>query len=1213
MADGDIRITLSFDDRDYTVRVKNAARELSAFQSRADRTGQSVQRLEKHMTSMTTSFRHAVQFFGMARFAILDFYNVFLQLPQHILKTSGELERMTKLMEGLSKATDDATRKAEALSNTKFIIQTSLNAPFDVKALSDSFVKMKSAGLDPMDGSFKALIDSVARFGGTSETLHRASVAIQQMAGKGVISMEELRQQLGEAVPNAMRMMADSMGLSMGKLVEHISKGEVKSDGALRRFALVMQARNAGSAQEMMDTWVGAMARLKTQFALFENQVATAGFANAMKKIVTDVNQALDSDTGRAAAVELGRALTTIVTLTADVVKGLYEFKTEIGAVATAILAVWGANKIFTIIAATFNGMKVLGATWAASTKAQAATVEAAYLKSALVHQTLTRQRMVLEGEAAVQEQLYAARRNATGQFVTNASRLHHLAQANMIRERIALINAEAAALARAATVARTTSIGMSLLTGPLGIILTALSLGAIAWDLWGNSAENAIKKATRNATEGTGDQGDLDALNSAIERQNKKLKTDRESLDRLSKGSPAKDGTGRANKIKDVEADIAASLANIQKLEADRDKIQGTVIKTAAERAVTSIQESTDKQNREIVKGYEAQRVLHEEERKRRIADAKSPAEIERIEKEIREKVVGSDKATIVAQFENARKNMLESRQQLATLRSDARETARANDGVISASAAKEIAIATARERELTAIFGRELINSKDANSLLGTTDFSAGKGKGKGTAASRGELEAKDPLTKAVLLAEGEVAKAQRLLDNVQEGVNTFAAKRNAIAQDIYAEIAAKKWDDEDKHGKATTPGEDDARAQKLITAQTKLMEIAEQKRAINILTKDQADLDLELGESSERLNSNLPEQASNLRSLAGAYAALGSGLSDEAKKAMKFDELANTALLTQATINVQNFTKSLMEQNAELMIGNFIGTEAQQKELAFANAVKKSDEEIQGKIRSLQQYNKEGSKDVEITALQAQAQVKREQMAEQHRLNMRTPMEKMAEDWKDSAKAMGDATAKWANDGVEAIVNFAKTGKFEFKSLVESILADILRIQLRQSLAAPLSGLLGTIGKAVLGGGGAGPTVSAAASAGSLDMMNSMFPMPAGFANGGIMTSAGRMPLNMYSSGGIANSPQMAMFGEGRMNEAYVPLPDGKTIPVTMKGGAGNVQINVINQSGTPVSAQQQGGARFDGEKMILDVVLSAMSRPGSFRDGVKGAMT
>lgn len=58
---------------------------------------------------------------------------------------------------------------------------------------------------------------------------------------------------------------------------------------------------------------------------------------------------------------------------------------------------------------------------------------------------------------------------------------------------------------------------------------------------------------------------------------------------------------------------------------------------------------------------------------------------------------------------------------------------------------------------------------------------------------------------------------------------------------------------------------------------------------------------------------------------------------------------------------------------------------------------------------------------------------------------------------------------------------------------------------------------------------------------------------------FANGGIMTPFGELPLHAYSSGGVANTPQMAIFGEGRMAEAYVPLPDGRTIPVTMRAPA------------------------------------------------------
>ena len=66
---------------------------------------------------------------------------------------------------------------------------------------------------------------------------------------------------------------------------------------------------------------------------------------------------------------------------------------------------------------------------------------------------------------------------------------------------------------------------------------------------------------------------------------------------------------------------------------------------------------------------------------------------------------------------------------------------------------------------------------------------------------------------------------------------------------------------------------------------------------------------------------------------------------------------------------------------------------------------------------------------------------------------------------------------------------------------------------------------------------------------------------------FEKGGIMTGRGSLPLNRYAGGGVANTPQLAMFGEGRKPEAYVPLPDGRSIPVKMQG---NGQPVVINQS-------------------------------------------
>ena len=102
---------------------------------------------------------------------------------------------------------------------------------------------------------------------------------------------------------------------------------------------------------------------------------------------------------------------------------------------------------------------------------------------------------------------------------------------------------------------------------------------------------------------------------------------------------------------------------------------------------------------------------------------------------------------------------------------------------------------------------------------------------------------------------------------------------------------------------------------------------------------------------------------------------------------------------------------------------------------------------------------------------------------------------------------------------------------------------------------------------------------------------------------FANGGIMTGDGPLPLNKYASGGIANSPQLAMFGEGRRPEAYVPLPDGRRIPVAMQGGGGtSVTVNV-DASGSSV---QGDGPNANQLGRVLGAAVQAeiikQQRPG-----------
>jgi len=104
------------------------------------------------------------------------------------------------------------------------------------------------------------------------------------------------------------------------------------------------------------------------------------------------------------------------------------------------------------------------------------------------------------------------------------------------------------------------------------------------------------------------------------------------------------------------------------------------------------------------------------------------------------------------------------------------------------------------------------------------------------------------------------------------------------------------------------------------------------------------------------------------------------------------------------------------------------------------------------------------------------------------------------------------------------------------------------------------ALLGGILGAVGGAI-GGAIGGP-------AGAMIGSQIGGTVGSSFEKGGVMSSSGPMPLQKYANGGIARTPQLAMFGEGSRPEAYVPLPDGRSIPVTMSNSGGNTNNISIN---------------------------------------------
>jgi lambda family phage tail tape measure protein len=150
-------------------------------------------------------------------------------------------------------------------------------------------------------------------------------------------------------------------------------------------------------------------------------------------------------------------------------------------------------------------------------------------------------------------------------------------------------------------------------------------------------------------------------------------------------------------------------------------------------------------------------------------------------------------------------------------------------------------------------------------------------------------------------------------------------------------------------------------------------------------------------------------------------------------------------------------------------------------------------------------------------------------------------------------------------------DSIFDLLTTGTVNYREFASQILKETTRMILQQYVLKGVMQALGFLKPAA--SSGLSPLQGIPLFQSSSVNFNPL-AFGSSFAMGGIMTPYGPMQLKKYANGGIANSPQLAVFGEGARSEAYVPLPDGRSIPVTMKGGGESTVIVNVDATGSQV---------------------------------------
>ncbi|HBZ3409335.1 TPA: tape measure protein, partial [Klebsiella pneumoniae] len=1199
-----------------------------------------------------------------------------------------------------------------AAQDMQYIVDMAKNAPFAMQALTDSFVKFRSAGLDPTDGSLKALVDSVARFGGDSELLKRAAVAVQQMSGKGVVSMEELRQQLGEAVPNAMKAMADAAGITMGELTKAVSSGTVEAKQALSLMFVGLRAENENAAKDMMQTYTGALAQLQTSFTLFADRVGQAGYLDSLTKGMKELAAVMNSAEGISFANSLGEGLTTAIDGLRELAQWLaknQELVITLGKIVAGMVA-------FKMLRAGILGVVGAGGQMLSTFMKMSTVIQTPFTLGATA---VTRfNRAARMGLAPIPSLIFAIRGAITG-----------------LKGAFAGLTAFIAA-------------------NPIGAAFTVAAVavaGLISYMTMLRNETSKVVEEIRKIPE---------AMTAAKRAQMADYK---ERLDRqiaqkeqeLNSGEKMVYGPGMAGTtIKIDRKKVESELSDLRK---QRDRVSGTIdlgdtavskrlAKEAAESQIEKIRDENKDFSAKFVKAR--QEAL---EKIQKINDDKSLSDDEK------NKLLGPLRETVNKSYLVPAQKLVESlssrktatEKQIAHF-SDLLEKAKKEgnteqvqklQGSIRGyqehleTVAQELTQAEF-ERDNAAKTGKGVKTNQGTVLGLGTSD----KGADKALAQyMRNQMDSAVyqrtlPDGTPMMDFEGKPIIGPKQLKtqlNLQKA-STASSLEKMSEKERAAAIAALTKAREQDAAAAESAGKRTANASERAA---KREERAQQKLAAGYQKAlDKADLLMgQMGESSKAtvsFDQSLRDVTKSLTDLANATPNefISQEMVDQAKK--RLADLRNATPEYREMFNRRNVEQmiSAWAPESDSIISAGLMQSHEEKAAEFSDTYNRNlkalielrDKATDPKIISL--YNKQLN---QLVAAGNNALIKQTGTATQQlALEYENLAEQIEGTWTDLFSGLTDT-----------LTDFVVNGKMSFSSLATSILKDITNMVVKTQITLPLMNMLG-MGTTNAGNTQSGNLMNGVASAianqgvqlgnsggavangdksvgeatketasgvnsmgqasqnaasglsqavnGVWDWTKSLFTgtdatkdqtkavnssilsmgnlstaagalaatfamvgasssssssrwlnfglslastavsawagssTPSGskpnvkkHANGGIFGREGVVPLRAYQKGGIATSPQLAMFGEGSMNEAYVPLPDGRTIPVTLSAesagkSTGNavspvsIQINVTKDGRSSESSSGSESNLWNGAaRQIKSIVLETIA--------------
>jgi lambda family phage tail tape measure protein len=186
---------------------------------------------------------------------------------------------------------------------------------------------------------------------------------------------------------------------------------------------------------------------------------------------------------------------------------------------------------------------------------------------------------------------------------------------------------------------------------------------------------------------------------------------------------------------------------------------------------------------------------------------------------------------------------------------------------------------------------------------------------------------------------------------------------------------------------------------------------------------------------------------------------------------------------ALAKQAIADYANMGANLVQKNKE-MEAQFLTTERERLEASVQATYEAKEREakivmdsLNKQVKALEDAGKQGSdlwKEAIAAREAGEAEFTRylKNIGEERKRALETPMQKMLRDWQDFYGNLDKLGDKWAEGFTDEITKMLTTGKADFRSFAQSVMVDLAKIAIKNSIAGFLGGPEG-VGGAGLGG--------------------------------------------------------------------------------------------------------------------------------------------